>query len=71
MTELIFISLSCFLQGARGFDGEPGPRGIPGAFVSSFPLTRPHDLFYFIFLAMINDRFFFLYACVSASIPYM
>lgn len=46
MTERIFISLSCFLQGARGFDGEPGPRGIPGAFVSSFPLTRHHDIFF-------------------------
>lgn len=51
MTELIFISSSGFLQGARGFDGEPGPRGIPGAFVSSSPLTTPHDvLFVVVFL---------------------
>lgn len=56
MTELIFISLSVFLQGARGFDGEPGPRGIPGAFVSSFSLTRPHGVFFL--KAIINDSFF-------------
>lgn len=32
-----------FLQGARGLDGEPGPQGLPGAPVSSFPFTRPSD----------------------------
>ena len=46
MTDLIFSSMSCSLQGARGFDGEPGPRGIPGAPVSSFPFTRPSDDFF-------------------------
>lgn len=39
MTDLNFISLFCF-QGARGFDGEPGPQGIPGAAVSSFSFTN-------------------------------
>lgn len=44
MTDFNFISLCCFfLQGARGLDGEPGPQGLPGAPVSSFPFTRPND----------------------------
>lgn len=46
MTNFHFISLSCLsLQGARGLDGEPGPQGIPGAAVSSFPFIRPNDRF--------------------------
>lgn len=44
MTDLNFIF--SFLQGARGLDGEPGPRGIPGAPVS-FPFTKPNDRFFF------------------------
>ena len=63
MTDLRFTSLSCFWQGARGFDGEPGPQGLPGAPVSSFPSTRCSDSF----LAIINDRVFATHICVQVS----
>jgi hypothetical protein len=55
-----FISLSCFLQGARGLDGEPGPQGLPGAPVSGFPFTKSG---YGFFKAMI-DFFAHIYICI-------
>lgn len=46
ITDFNFISLSCFFQGARGLDGEPGPQGLPGAPVSDFPFTKPNHRFF-------------------------